>query len=79
MYFRIRDYCLKKFIMQNILRKVLLHTVFRKKENKQYILQDGCGDHLGCMYKQDLEVKKNVRNDFLTQNSQRQVILHIVL
>ena len=43
------------------------------------IFQDGGGGHLGLMCEQDLKVRKNVRNYFLIRNSQRQLILHIVL
>ena len=58
--------------MQNILGKVVLHTVLCQKENKQYIFQYGGGGHLGFMCEQYLKVRKNVRNYFLIQNSQRE-------
>ena len=44
--------------MRNILRKVLLHTIFCQKENEQYIFQYGGGGHLGFMHEQDLKAMK---------------------
>ena len=75
MYFRIRKYCPNKFLMRNILRKV----VFCQKENKQYIFQDSSGGHLGFTYKQDPKAKNYVKIDFIIRNLKSQLILHIVL
>ena len=46
-----------------------IYNVFCEKENKQYILQDDGGGHLGFMLEQYLKIKNNVTNDFLIQNS----------
>ena len=74
----ILDLCLNKTAKLRRMSEITFSYEIHR-DNWYYTSFSGGGGHPGFMFEQNRKVKKNVRNYFLIRNSQRQLILHIVL